>query len=166
VRTLAATERRYNPLSYHNGSIWPHDNALIALGLARAGLTDHAVAITAAMFDASTYFDQHRLPELFCGLVRRPGEGPTQYPVACSPQAWAASSALMLLEACLGMQIDATMHRVVFRQPALPAGVDQVRIRGLRIGDAAIDLSVERHRDDVTVLVTRRDGPIEVELRK
>jgi glycogen debranching enzyme len=166
VRTLASGERRYNPLSYHNGSVWPHDNGLIALGLARHGLTEHAVAITSALFDASTYFDQHRMPELFCGLLRRPGEGPTSYPVACSPQAWAASSVLMLVEACLGMTIDAVHRRIVFRQPALPPTVDQVRIRGLRIGDASVDLSVERHRDDVTVLVLRRDGAIEVELRK
>ncbi len=166
VRTVDDRERRYNPLSYHNGSIWPHDNALIALGTSRHGLVDHTRAITRAMYDVSTHVDLHRMPELFCGLVRRSDEGPTAYPVACSPQAWSAAAVLMLVEACLGMHIDAPRRRLVFHNPTLPDGVDHLMIRGLRVRDASIDLAVERHRDDVAVLVVRRDGPLAVELRK
>src|SRR5262249_31125702 len=92
VRTLATTEARYNPMSYHNGSIWPHDNALIALGLSRYGLEEEVLQIMNGLFDASLFLDLHRLPELFCGFVRRPGEGPTLYPVACAPQSWAAAA--------------------------------------------------------------------------
>src|SRR5205823_2033432 len=102
IRTVAAREARYNPMSYHNGSIWPHDNAPIAAGLARYGLKDEALRVMNAMFDASLFFDMHRLPELFCGFERRAGEGPTLYPVACAPQAWAAAAIFLLLQACLG----------------------------------------------------------------
>src|SRR5205807_2310488 len=101
VRTVGAREPRYNPVSYHNGSVWPHDNSLIAAGLARYGFKQSAARILAGLLDTSIFVDLHRLPVLFCGLERRPGEAPTLYPAACAPQAWAAGSVYLLLEACL-----------------------------------------------------------------
>ena len=107
IRTIDASEARYNPMSYHNGSVWPHDNALIAAGFARYGFADLVGTILTALLDASRFFESHRIPELFCGFHKRRGEGPTLYPVACSPQAWAAGSVFLLLQAALGLTIDA-----------------------------------------------------------
>ena len=162
VRTIAEGESRYNPMSYHNGSIWPHDNALIGKGLARYGMKDRAMAILAAMFDASLYMDLHRLPELFCGFVRRTSEGPTLYPVACSPQAWASASAFYLLQACLGLSFHPERPRVRFNHPQLPEYLARVQIRNLRLGDAVVDLSLERHQRDVGVNVLNKAGEVEV----
>src|SRR5262249_1547268 len=120
VRTLHKSEPRYDPMSYHNGSVWPHDNAIIASGLARYGFKAAATRLFKAFLDASTFLELHRLPELYCGFKRRLGKGPTQYPVACSPQAWAAGAAFMLLRACLGMTIDAPSARIVVKRPQLP----------------------------------------------
>jgi hypothetical protein len=113
VRTVAATEARYNPMSYHNGSIWPHDNALIAAGFARYGFKREAARIFEEIFAASTYIDLRRLPELFCGFVRRHTRGPTFYPVACMPQAWAAA-ALFMLQSCLGLGFDLNRSHITF----------------------------------------------------
>src|SRR6185312_2006983 len=104
IRTLAQCEPRYNPLSYHNGSVWPHDNAVIALGFARYGLKTEAVRVFEGLFDAARHQELRRLPELFCGLIRRPRREPTPYPVACSPQAWAAAAVYAVLGACLGLE--------------------------------------------------------------
>ena len=120
VRTVAAGEARYNPMSYHDGSVWPHDNALIGAGLGRYGFRDGALKILAGLFDVSLFVDQHRLPELFCGFDRRPGEGPTLYPVACSPQAWAAGSVFMLLAAALGLTVDGSRKHVRIVRPLMP----------------------------------------------
>ena len=106
VRTVAASEGRYNPMGYHTGAVWPHDNALIAQGLARYGLADQALRIWTGLFEAGLYFDLHRMPELFCGFAQDPGEGPVLYPVACAPQAWAAASVFLLLQACLGLEVN------------------------------------------------------------
>src|SRR5581483_5116460 len=125
IRTLASGEARYNPLSYHNGSIWPHDNALIASGMGRYGLRNMAGKVLLAQLDVSSVMDLHRLPELFCGLERRQGEGPTLYPVACSPQAWAAAAPFLLIQACLGLRIEGGQNRVVFERPYLPEGIPQ-----------------------------------------
>ena len=162
VRTVAAGEARYNPMSYHDGSVWPHDNALIGAGLGRYGFRDGALKILAGLFDVSLFVDQHRLPELFCGFDRRPGEGPTLYPVACSPQAWATGAPFMLLQACLGLSIDGAGSRVCFRQPALPPFLEVVRLRHLRAGEASVDLVIERHEHDVGINVLRRSGALEV----
>jgi glycogen debranching enzyme len=162
VRTVDASERRYNPMSYHNGSIWPHDNALVAAGLARYGRKDGVLRILEGLFDAAGYLDLDRMPELFCGFKRRTDEGPTLYPVACSPQAWAAGAVLMVLQAALGLMIDAPGRQVVFQHPALPAFLKTVRIDGLRVGEATVDVVVERHAHDVGVTVARRDGPVEI----
>jgi glycogen debranching enzyme len=162
IRTLAVGEQRYNPLSYHNGSVWPHDNALIAAGLARYGHTALAARVLEGLFDASLFVDLHRLPELFCGFPRRPGEGPTLYPVACSPQAWAAGTPFLLLQAILGMSIDGARGRLSFVHPTLPPFLKQVTIRGLRVGDHRIDIALHRHPEDVGINVLSRSGPIEV----
>ncbi len=162
IRTVASTEVRYNPMSYHNGSVWPHDNALIALGLSRYGHKPMAVRLLRSMFEASLFFDGNRLPELFCGFSRRGGQGPTLYPVACSPQAWAAGSVFALLSACLGMSIDAPNRRVVFSRPVLPPFLNEVELKNLRIGDASVDLILHRYPDDVGINVVRRRGRAEV----
>ena len=163
VRTIASNEARYNPMSYHNGSVWPHDNALIAWGMARYGLKEPVLKILTGMFDASLFVDLHRLPELFCGFVRRPGEGPTLYPVACAPQAWAAASVFLLLQACLGLSIHGAEERIRFSNPTLPEFLQEIRIDNLRVGKATVDLMIERHPQDVSVRVLRMDGQIIIE---
>jgi glycogen debranching enzyme len=162
IRTIATGEARYNPLSYHNGSVWPHDNALIASGLARYGFKNHAGKILLALMDVSSVLELHRLPELFCGLDRREGEGPTLYPVACSPQAWAAAAPFLLIQACLGLTVQGVHNRVVFNRPGLPEGIPQLSIRGLRVGDASVDLLFERQVDTVRIQVLEKQGEIEV----
>jgi glycogen debranching enzyme len=162
IRTVASGEARYNPLSYHNGSIWPHDNALIAAGLARYGYKNLAGKLLLALMDVSSMLDLHRLPELFCGLERREGEGPTLYPVACAPQAWAAAAPFLLIQSCLGLIVQGAHNRVVFTRPALPEGIPQLSIRGLRVGEASVDLLFERQVDSVRVQVLEKQGEVEV----
>jgi glycogen debranching enzyme len=162
LRTVAAGEARYNPMSYHNGSIWPHDNALAAYGLARYGFKDEAVRLFSALFDASVSMDLYRLPELFCGFDRTPGSSPTLYPVACSPQAWASGAVFLLLEAVLGLDIDAPGRRVRFHRPILPAFLDVVEIRNLRVGEATLDIVLRRHDQAVGIDLVRREGQVDV----
>ena len=162
IRTLARREARYNPLSYHNGSVWPHDNALIASGLTRYGQKVLAGRIMLALMDVSSILELHRLPELFCGLERRTGEGPTLYPVACSPQAWAAAAPFLLIQACLGLTVQGAQNRVVFERPCLPEGIPHLSIHGLRVGNASVDLHFERQADTVRVQVLEKQGEIEV----
>jgi glycogen debranching enzyme len=166
VRTLSAAEVRYNPMSYHNGSVWPHDNALIACGLARYGLKDEVLQILRGLFDASVFVDLHRMPELFCGFERRPGEGPTLYPVACAPQAWAAAAVYLLLQACLGLTIHAPQAQVRFAYPLLPPSLKEVRVLNLAVGDASLDLLLLRHGNDIGINVLRREGKVEILLVK
>ena len=158
VRTVAQSGARYNPISYHNGSIWPHDNALIALGFARYGLSEHALRLFSGMFDAAAYMDLRRLPELFCGFRRRPGWAPTLYPVACSPQAWASAAPLAFVQACLGLSFDPATERVRFRQPRLPEFLDHMVIRNLHIGVSRFDVMLRRYGTDVSVNVLDRVG--------
>jgi glycogen debranching enzyme len=162
IRTISRNESRYNPMSYHNGSIWPHDNALIAVGFARYGLTDMAMKIFTAMFDVSLAVDQHRLPELFCGFEKRGGEGPTLYPVACSPQAWAAGSVYYILQACLGLSFDPERAEIRFRHPQLPVFMDTMEIRDLVLMGASLDLRLQRYPNNVGINVVRKTGKAEV----
>jgi glycogen debranching enzyme len=162
VRTVAAGEARYNPMSYHDGSVWPHDNSLVGAGLARYRLKDGVQKILAGLFDASQFVDLRRMPELFCGFHRRPGEGPTLYPVACSPQAWAAGAVFLLLQACLGLEIDGGAGRASFHHPLLPDFLREVWIDGLRVGDGSVDLVLTRRGDDVGLNVLGRSGRVEV----
>ena len=165
VRTLAESEERYNPMSYHNGSVWPHDNAVIAAGLALYGEMDKVQRILGGMFDAALFVDLQRLPELFCGFARQRGQGPTLYPVACIPQAWASGAVFMLLQATLGLSLEALPPRIVFDRPHLPPSLPQVELRGLRLGDAEIDLRLTRHPSgSVTVDVLHRQGDVEVRI--
>jgi glycogen debranching enzyme len=159
IRTLAATEARYNPMSYHNGSVWPHDNALIGLGLARYGHCAEAARLLEGLAAAAGRLDLKRLPELFCGFPRRGGQGPTAYPVACSPQAWAAATPIGLLGACLGLGFDPAARIVRLERPVLPAGLDRVTLRGLALGGARIDVSLRRAAGDaVAMSVPGRSG--------
>jgi glycogen debranching enzyme len=162
IRTLAATESAFNPMSYHNGSVWPHDNALIASGFARYGFQDLVLRVLSGLFDASLFAELHRLPELFCGFHRRPGEGPTLYPVACAPQSWAAASVFLLLQSALGLSIDARKGRIFFTHSLLPQFLQHIQITNLRVGDAAVDLSLTRHPRDVGINVKRKEGNVEV----
>ncbi|MBB2960381.1 amylo-alpha-1,6-glucosidase [Methylobacterium sp. R2-1] len=166
IRTIAKGEARYNPMSYHNGSIWPHDNAICALGLARYGLKEEAAQVFEGMFDTSLYYDQKRLPELFCGFMRRRQRGPVSYPVACSPQAWAAAAPFAFLAACLGLELDHARNRIRFRTPILPRFLDAVELFNLKLGDSRADIRLHRHGGDVTVAVTRRVGDVQISMLK
>ena len=167
IRTVGAQEIRYNPISYHNGSIWPHDNAIIAGGLARYGMKELAGRVFTGLLDVSVAVELHRLPELFCGLHRRSEQGPTLYPVACSPQAWAAGSIFMLLQSLLGIRVDAGQHRIDFHDPVLPESLPRLWVKNLKVGDARVDLFCEgvngttrveasENRDGVEILVGDR----------
>src|SRR5690606_23954275 len=155
-------EARYNPMSYHNGSVWPHDNALIAYGLSRYSLRAKALQVLSGFFEASVFLDLHRMPELFCGFPRRPGEGPTLYPVACAPQSWAAASVFMLLQACLGLSIRGPLNQVCFAYPMLPEFLSEVRVRNLRVGKASVDLVLRRYAQNVSINIERREGPVDI----
>jgi glycogen debranching enzyme len=161
VRTVAAGERRYNPQSYHNGSIWPHDNALIAAGASRYGFTGAATRILNGMLELSEAVDLHRLPELICGFTRR-GREPTLYPVACAPQAWAAGAVFLMLGASLGIRIDAPARRISFSRGRLPESIDWIRLTDLKVGEASVDLQLERHPHDLGVTIIRREGDVEI----
>ena len=163
VRTLARGQPRHNPLSYHHGAVWPHDNALLAAGLARYGHKDAVVRITEGLFDVTRFTDLHRMPELFSGLSRHHDEAPTLYSGACSPSALASGSVFLLLQSCLGLTIKAagpaTIH---FAYPRLPAFLTELRIEGLRVNAATVDLVVRRYREDVSVNVLFRHGEVDV----
>jgi glycogen debranching enzyme len=163
VRTVAEGEARYNPMSYHNGSVWPHDNGLIALGLSRQGLREPLVRLLGGLFDAALWTDMKRLPELFCGFPRLAGQGPTAYPVACLPQAWASASAFAVLGALLGVTFRPGQRQIRFVRPILPPWLEMVRIENLRLGSASADVVLHRHnRSEVSLTVLRRRGRIEV----
>ncbi len=162
IRSLAASEPRYNPMGYHTGGVWPHDNALIACGLARYGMAKEASRIFAGLFDTATYLDLYRVPELFCGFPRDPGEGPILYPVACAPQAWSAGSAFLLFQSCLGLAIDGVATQISFVRPWLPLFLNEATILNLQVGDASVDLTLIRHDDDVSVRVLQRRGDVKI----
>jgi glycogen debranching enzyme len=163
IRTVAAGESRYNPMSYHDGSVWPHDNALIAVGLSLYGFQSKVADVFNGMYEASVHVDLHQLPELFCGFHKRAdSSGPTLYPVACSPQAWAAGSVFLLFRAALGINIRASERVIRFCNPTLPPNLDEVTIENLRVADASVNLLIRRHQEGIAVEVLRREGDVEV----
>jgi glycogen debranching enzyme len=166
VRTVASSEARYNPMSYHDGSIWPHDNALIGAGLGRYGLRAGAQRILSSLFDSSMFLENQRLPELVCGFERREGEGPTLYPVACMPQAWASGAPFLLLAATLGLSIDGRQSELRFHKPTLPDFVHELHIDGLRVGRGAVDLRIVRWGEDVAVSLVRKSGDVSLLVSK
>ncbi|MEJ0092668.1 MAG: amylo-alpha-1,6-glucosidase [Methylocella sp.] len=166
IRTVASGEARYNPISYHNGSVWPHDNAMIALGFARYGLGREAAQIFTAIFEAALQQELRRLPELFCGFIRKPRRGPTAYPVACAPQAWAAAAPIGMLGACLGMELNNESNSIRFVDPVMPAFLDTVNITHLTLRDSRVKLKLQRHGEDVTLNLLERQGDVKVMLVK
>jgi glycogen debranching enzyme len=165
IRTVAEGEARYNPMSYHNGSVWPHDNAMIAIGFANYGFKQRAAALFEAMVATASQMELRRLPELFCGFRRSRGHAPTLYPVACAPQAWASAAPLAVLQACLGLTFEPAAKRVVLRDPVLPAFLETIVLRNLEVGEAAVDFLLRR-RDGggISLQVLRNDSQVEVSM--
>jgi glycogen debranching enzyme len=161
VRTLGLCEPRFNPMSYHNGSVWPHDTALSVLGMSHYGEREGVVALTAAMFETAASYEM-RLPELFCGFTRQPGEPPVAYPVACLPQAWAAGSVFMMLQACLGITVDGDAGTVTIVDPRLPIGIDRLWLDRLMLAGEFIAIAFERHGDRITVTTDAAPGVVRV----
>lgn len=164
IRTIAASEARYNPMSYHNGSIWPHDNALIAYGFSRYNLMDESVKVLKAAFDTAIQADGYRLPELFCGFDRIKGQGPTSYPVACAPQAWSVGALFMLLQACLGLRIRAAENTITFCQPVLPTFLKEITISNLRIENKQVILQIRRSKEGIDVNLLSPDNDVKIEV--
>ncbi len=163
VRTVARGEARYNPMSYHNGSIWPHDNAILAQGLARANAKRGVVDIFDALMRATTYIEHRRIPELFCGFRRRRGRGPTLYPAACSPQAWAAGAPFSLIQSLLGLELRPHDREIRLNNPVVPEIVGEFTIRGLRVGSAVADFVVRSNSGKgAAVDVLRLDGDLRI----
>jgi glycogen debranching enzyme len=164
VRTVSAEGPRYNPMSYHDGSVWPHDNALIALGLSRYGMKRAAGAIFTGLFDAASHMELMRFPELFCGFPRRRGTAPTLYPVACAPQAWASAAPFALLEACLGIVCDHQRREIRFHNPILPRFLEEIRIRNLSLDGASADLRLRRNGAGTEVAILAQRGDISIRI--
>ncbi|UOV10410.1 amylo-alpha-1,6-glucosidase [Pseudoxanthomonas sp. F37] len=165
IRTVARGEARFNPISYHNGSVWPHDSALCASGLASTGVRGAATRLLRGAFEAAVHFDM-RMPELFCGFARTQGAPPVAYPVACLPQAWAAGSAFMLLQACLGIQVDGDGRTIHVQRAELPFGIQDVTIHDLAVGDQRIDLAFRSTGSRVAAFIEGDpDGRVSLQVR-
>lgn len=152
IRTISVDESRYNPMSYHNGSVWPHDISLIAAGFAKYGHQDEVAKLATGLFDASLFLPLQRLPELFCGFERRKGEGPTSYPVACSPQAWSVAAVFMILQSLLQIKIVPDKKEISFHNPSLPSYLQVIKISGLIVDGFLAELEIENHNNLVNVL--------------
>ena len=165
VRTLSSSVRSFNPIGYHSGTIWPHDNALFAMGLRKYGFNNAFLCIFDNLIDAATHFPAYRLPELFAGYNRRPYEAPVPYPVACRPQAWSAGALPSTLTAGLGLVPDGLARKLRIRRPSLPRDVSRLALRGLRVADARVDLLFQRvGRDAVALTDVQIDGQLDVVL--
>lgn len=162
VRTVARSAARYNPISYHNGSVWPHDNAVICLGLARYGLSVEVLRIFRGLFEAGGYMDLRRLPELFCGFAWRRLTAPTLYPVACAPQAWASGTVFALVQASLGMSFEQGGEEIRFDRPVLPEFLDELHLRRLQAKHGEADVTLRRYGVEVSVNITRRHGKVPI----
>ncbi len=160
IRTLSKSSINYNPMSYHNGSVWPHDNAIIIRGLKKYGYNEAAAQVASGLFDAALHYDYYRLPELFCGFTKRSISRPVNYPVACSPQAWAAGSIFMILQALLGIEADAPSSTVYVNCPSLPQWLKEVDVRGMQVGKASLSLKFRRDGDVTSFVVTEKSGTV------
>jgi glycogen debranching enzyme len=166
IRTLAHGQPRYNSMLYHNGSVWPHDNALIAMGFARYGLKAEAARVFGGVFNAAWHQKLKRLPELFCGFIRRPHRGPTPYPVACAPRAWAATAIFGMLRACPGLELAHQKNEIRFREPIMLDFLDELIIRNMRLGASYADVRLHRYGHDVTANILARRGDAKVLILK
>ena len=165
IRTVAEGEARYNPMSYHNGSIWPHDNAIVAQGFGRYGHKRAIAAVFEDLVRAGTYMDQRRIPELYCGFRRRTGRGPTLYPTACAPQAWASGALLSLLPAMLGLEFDCAGRQIRLVNPMVPATAGDIVVRNLSVGSARADFALHHDsRTAVSLEVLRAEGDVQISL--
>ncbi len=165
IRTLSAAHRVFNPMSYHNGSIWPHDNSLVVMGLRRYQLAARALPVIRGLYDASIYGEFQRLPELFCGMARGKGKHPVQYPVSCSPQAWASGTFFMLMQATLGIQPDAPRRILHISNPLLPDFINQLVLTNLTIGNSKVSLQFDRYRDRTLAnLISASGEPLQVRI--
>jgi glycogen debranching enzyme len=162
VRTLSKSAVAYNPMSYHNGSIWPHDNAIIGAGLKRYGFAKATNRLATAMFEMAVTVDDMRLPELFCGFTRRSPNRPVAYPVACSPQAWAAGAPFLLLQAMLGISADAAANVLNVAKPQLPGWLNSVELHDLRVGRSTISIVFQRHGETTGFSLLDKDGDVRV----
>jgi glycogen debranching enzyme len=165
VRSVGESELRYNPMAYHNGSIWPHDNALLASGAARYDDKAFAQRILRAQFEAARHFELLRLPELFCGFRRRGRDAPLHFPVACSPHSVSAGATYLMLQSVLGISIDALDQQIVLAHPVVPDGLDEITVKNLAVQDASVDFTVRRHGASVSVSVERREGKVDLVIR-
>ncbi len=157
IRTLSSNEIPYNPMSYHNGSVWPHDNSIAAAGFSRYMLREQFARVFTGIFEASLYMEFQRLPELFCGFHRRRGQPPTLYPVACAPQTWASGALLLMLQTSLGLEFDPKNTRLLMKGPALPEFLEWVRLENLSVAPGkTVDLNIRRHGESVSVEVGKK----------
>lgn len=166
VRTLSEQERAFNPIGYHLGTVWPHDNSILAAGFRRYGRGEDALRIFHGLFDAAFHFPSHQLPELFCGFSRQDYEVPVNYPVACHPQAWAAGALPFLLTTLLGLEPDGFRKRLRIVRPLLPQGLDRLAVKRLRVGAASVDLAFRRGSAGIETEVIHVDGELMVQVDK
>lgn len=164
IRTLSSDSVAYNPLSYHNGSIWPHDNAIIAAGLKRYGLYAETERIATALFSAATVSRDSRLPELYCGFDQVPGLPYVSYPVACSPQAWATAAPFLVLQSILGFSAQATEGVLSIHQPRLPDWLKEIHVSGMRVGDGTVGMSFTRREEGTSFALIEQTGSVGVHL--
>jgi glycogen debranching enzyme len=167
IRTLSHKERRYNPIGYHLGTVWPHDNSIIAAGFRRYGFDKEAVQVLESIVSAGQYFEHARLPEVFGGFSKHDFAVPVRYPVACHPQAWAAGSVPFMMSNLLGLTADAFNKRLRVIRPVLPSFVTELDFRRIKIGDCTIDLHCQRtKKGDIQVDVVNNKGSIKVEVEQ
>jgi glycogen debranching enzyme len=162
IRTLSSGEKRYNPLGYHNGTIWPHDNAIIAMGLKKYGFDNEMSILFTGMYEAVQTFENYRLPECFGGLPRSNYSVPVKYPVACSPQAWSSGTMPFMFAASLGIEPDALNNRLIIKKPHLPSWLNDVQFNNLKVGKTLTDLDFKRIEDETLINVSKKSGDIEV----
>ena len=165
VRTLAAGQPGYNPIGYHTGTVWPHDTSLIAAGFKRYGFDDASNRLAGQMMEAAQRFTDYRLPELFCGFDDTDSHTPVPYPVACSPQAWAAGASFLFLQTMLGLRAHADRGELELFHPHLPDWIGKVTLTDLRVGDASVDLLFHRWRGTTSAEVLRKVGDLAVTIR-